>query len=124
MTAKKENKTPTSVGATAAQGIRTGRENALSSRLKAAVIAIKKSGVDSFVLGLADGELVTTHMEKIPSRRASQIAIALFNQVLQSEIDSPALTKEQKEVFAELQLRFRTMLQEHNARMGQLAQPE
>lgn len=120
----KTTQSPPSVGATSNAGIRAGREDALSSRLKSAIMAIKKTGVDSFVLGMADGELVTTHVEHMPARRMSQIAISLFNQVMDGEINSPHLSKEQKELFAELQLRFKDMLREHNARMGQITSRE
>lgn len=93
----------------------------LEDKIKNLVIRANTIGLDSFVLGTKNGEVWTSHLEKMKLNDAMQFVMVLFKQVINIEIEKhPEMPADRKAVYDSWIKDFDTLMVGYNERFKSL----
>ncbi len=88
-----------------------------AAKIKAISEAAKKSGLEGLVFGFDQGGVLTTHIENTSMLISSRIAIAVFDQVCEYEMNNARMSTEYRDAVKELHDEFHTLLKVFNSRV-------
>lgn len=85
--------------------------------LSAAIAALKGVGVEQFVLGYSLKGFISTHLEHIPGRVASNIVVSFFHQLVEHEISQHAGNETYQNTLRALDNDFVALIKNYNVRL-------
>lgn len=90
-------------------------------KIKSVVLRASTLGLDSFILAKVEGENFTAHFEKMKISDSMKVAIALFKQVIDMDIENAKdMPEEKKKLYVELVKDFNSLIISYNKKFENL----
>lgn len=97
----------------------------MNDKIKSLARHAKQIGLSSFLLGIANGKLMSFHFENMPIKDAMQLMISGFHHVISLELNrNKDMPKERKQIYINLAHDFNQLVNGANRKFIELNQKE